>query len=69
MDLTKGYYAVRIKEEHIYKTAWSIPGLGAYEFVRLPLGLKTAQVIFANFLIASSGDWIITNVLSTWTTS
>ena len=46
MDLTKGYYAVRTKEEHIYKTAWSIPGLGAYEFVRLPLGLKISPSYF-----------------------
>ena len=50
MDLIKGYYAVRIKEEHIYKTAWSILGLGAYEFVRLPLGLKNSPSYFCQLL-------------------
>ena len=50
MDLTKGYYAVRTKEEHIYKTAWSIPGLGAYEFVRLLLGLKNSPSYFCQLL-------------------
>ena len=50
MDLTKGYYAIKIKEDHVYKTAWSIPGLGAYEFVRLPLGLKNSPSYFCQLL-------------------
>ena len=50
MDLTKGYYAIRKREDHIYKTAWSIPGLGTYEFIRLPLGLKNSPSYFCQLL-------------------
>ena len=50
MDLTKGYYAIRIREDHVYKTVWSIPGLGAYEFIRLPLGLKNSPSYFCQLL-------------------
>ena len=50
MDLTTGYYAIQIREDHIYKTAWSIPGLGTYEFIRLPLGLKNSPSYFCQLL-------------------
>ena len=50
MDLTKVYYAIRIRKDHVYKTAWSIPGLGAYEFIRLPMGLKNSPSYFCQLL-------------------
>ena len=50
MDLTKGYYAIRIREDHSNKTAWSIPGLGTYEVIRLPLGLKNIPSYFCQLL-------------------
>ncbi len=50
MDLTRGYYAIPIKKSDTYKTAWSIPGLGAYEFLRLALGLRNAPAYFCRLL-------------------
>ena len=50
MDHTKGYFQIPVKESDIHKTAWAVPGLSAYEFVWLPLGLKNGPSYFCQLL-------------------
>lgn len=45
IDLESGFHQIRIKEEDIEKTGFSVNG-AKYEFTRMPFGLKTLQVFF-----------------------
>ncbi|MCP4487824.1 MAG: hypothetical protein GY820_10980, partial [Gammaproteobacteria bacterium] len=49
LDMKMGYFQVRIKQEDCHKTAFRTHR-GLYEFVRLPMGLKTAGSIFQRLM-------------------
>ncbi|MCP4498998.1 MAG: hypothetical protein GY822_03400, partial [Deltaproteobacteria bacterium] len=49
LDMKMGYFQVQIKEEDRHKTAFRTHR-GLYEFVRLPMGLKTAGSIFQRLM-------------------
>lgn len=43
VDLASGYWTVPIRGEDQEKTAFVIPGLGKFHFLRMPFGLKNSQ--------------------------
>lgn len=50
IDLSSGYWHIPIAEEHKSKTAFNIPGLGNYEYNRLPMGLSTSTAYFQRLM-------------------
>ena len=49
LDLSKGYFQIRMKDEDKNKTAFTTPS-GQYQFVVMPFGLKTAGAIFSRIM-------------------
>ena len=54
-DMFWGFYHIKIKEEDIHKTAFST-GSGCFEFVQMPMGLKTAPAAFQRLMNLSFAD-------------
>ena len=45
LDMAKGYYQVKVREEEIHKTAF-VCHRGKFVFTRMPFGVKNAPAIF-----------------------
>jgi len=46
MDLKSGFWQILIAEEDRYLTAFSIPGIGQFQYIRLPFGLSNSPATF-----------------------
>ena len=60
IDMEKAYHQIPIYPPHIYKTAVATPH-GAWEFIRMPFGLKTAAQTFQRFIngiLAEFSDFV-----------
>ncbi|MCP3667440.1 MAG: DDE-type integrase/transposase/recombinase [Gammaproteobacteria bacterium] len=50
MDLTSGFYQVGMYPPDIHKTAFTVPGLGLYEWTVMPMGLTGSPATFQSLL-------------------
>lgn len=57
LDLAKGFYQIEVAPGDIEKTAFST-GLGHYEFLRMPFGLKNAPATFQRLMNSILADYI-----------
>jgi len=49
-DLSSGYWNVEIAEKDRHKTAFSVPGIGNFEYNRLPMGIASSAVYFQKLM-------------------
>ena len=64
LDLASGYWGVRLRDQDMPKTAFSVP-YGKYEFKRMPFGLKNSQATFQRLIdkiVASLRDKGFTDI-------
>jgi hypothetical protein len=59
LDLRIGYWNIEMAPEDIPKTAFSVPGLGLWEFKRMPFGLRNSGATFQQALekVLGSALW------------
>ena len=50
IDLHSGFHQMRVKEEHQHKTAFSVPGLGLFEWIGSPFGLSNTPGAFQRLM-------------------
>ena len=56
-DMFWGFYHIKLKDEDIHKTAFST-GTGCFEFVQMPMGLKTAPAAFQRLMNLVFKDYL-----------
>ena len=49
-DLSSGYWQMEIAPEDRHKTAFSLPGLGNFEYKRLPMGIASSAAYFQKLM-------------------
>lgn len=60
LDLKNGYFHVFVEKESVKYTSFVTP-LGQFEFLRMPMGLKTASQVFQRFINSIFADLIKEN--------
>ena len=50
IDISQGFHNVKIKSEDMYRTAWTLPRLGRFEYKVLPFGLSNSPRTFQRIL-------------------
>ena len=57
LDVQSAFWNVRIAERDVYKTAFAVPGIGHFEWLRMPFGLINASSTFQRLI-----DKILENI-------
>ena len=50
IDMSKGYYQIQMHKDSVKCTAFAVPGMGLFEFLRLPFSLSGALAIFQELM-------------------
>ena len=50
LDLKAAYYHIPVKPTDRFKTAFAVPGLGQFQYIRLPFGLVNAPATFCRLM-------------------
>ena len=50
LDVQSAFWNVRIAEHDVYKTAFAVPGIGHFEWLRMPIGLINASSTFQRLI-------------------
>ena len=50
LDVQSAFWNVRIADRDVYKTAFAVPGLGHFEWLRMPVGLINASSTFQRLI-------------------
>jgi transposase InsO family protein len=61
LDMHSGYFAIKMREEDVGKTAFRVEGRGFYAYTRMPFGLHGAPATFQELVSRS-----FSSVLATW---
>ena len=46
IDISQGFHNIPVLERDIHKTAWTLPGLGRFEYKVMPFGLKNVDATY-----------------------
>ena len=50
IDMSSEYYQIAMHKDWVKYTAFTVPGIGLFEFLRLPFGLSGAPAVFQELM-------------------